>query len=87
MTEYFLTRKLFQNNDRIPQRIIIDGLDSLDKPLTKLFELVYREKRVPGQWLISKIIPVHKKGYKKCVENYRPIANLCCVSKVFGTFS
>ena len=38
---------------------------------------------VPGQWLISKIIPVHKKGDKKCVENYRPIANLCCVSKVF----
>ena len=41
--------------DRIPQRIIIDGLDCLDKPLTKLFELVYREKKVPGQWLISKI--------------------------------
>ena len=37
--------------DRIPQRIIIDGLDSLGKPLTKLFELVYRDKKVPGQWL------------------------------------
>ena len=38
---------------------------------------------MPGQWLISKIIPVHKKGDKKCVENYRPVANLCSVSKIF----
>ena len=29
----------------------------MSKPLEKLFKLVY--KRVPGQWLISKIIPVH----------------------------
>ena len=39
--------------DRIPQIIIIDGLGALSKPLTKLFELVYREKKVPGQWLID----------------------------------
>ena len=69
--------------DRIPQRIIIDGMEALSKPLIKLFELVYREMKVPGQWLISKIIPVHKKGDKKCVENYRPVANLCCISKIF----
>ena len=39
--------------DRIPQRIISKALDALSKPLTKLFELVYREKKVPGQWLID----------------------------------
>ena len=53
---------------------------NLDKPLAKLFELVYRDRKVPGQWLISTIIPVHKKGDKKCVENYKPVANLCCIS-------
>ena len=50
--------------DRIPQRIIFDGQVSLAKPLEKLFKLVYRDKMVPGQWLISKIIPVHKKVTK-----------------------
>ena len=35
------------------------------------------------QWLISKIIPVHKKGDKSMIENYRPVANLCCVSRLF----
>ena len=61
--------------DRIPQRIIIDGGMVLCRPLENLFRLVYRDKCVPGQWLISKIIPVHKKGDKKCVENYRPIVS------------
>ena len=35
------------------------------------------------KWLISKIIPVHKKGNKNVIENYRPVANLCSVSKIF----
>ena len=54
--------------DRIPQRIIIDGMEALSKPLIKLFELVYREMKVPGQWLISKIIPVHKKVTKNVLR-------------------
>ena len=35
------------------------------------------------QWRVSKIIPVHKKGSKQCIENYRPVANLCSSSKIF----
>ena len=46
---------------RIPQQILIDGRDSLIEPLTDFFRLNYRNKIVPGQWLVSKIIPVHKK--------------------------
>ena len=40
--------------DRIPQRILVDGRDSLIEPLTELFRLIYRDKCVPGQWLISR---------------------------------
>ena len=54
--------------DRIPQRIIIDGGMVLCRPLENLFRLVYRDKCVPGQWLISKIIPVHKKGDKNVLR-------------------
>ena len=46
--------------DRIPQQILIDGHKFLIESLTNLFKLVYKDGVVPGQWLISKIIPVHK---------------------------
>ena len=38
---------------------------------------------IPEQWRFSKIIPVHEKGGKHMIENYRPVSNLCSVSKVF----
>ena len=70
--------------DRIPQRILLDGMDCLLPPLVKLFELIYEFKKIPDQWLIAKTIPIFKnKGEKNKIENYRPIANLCSTSKIF----
>ena len=69
--------------DRIPQRILADGALILLTPLTKLFNLIYHQKAIPAQWSVSKIIPIHKKGPKCHIENYRPISNLCSTSKIF----
>ena len=70
--------------DRIPQRILVDGSEVLHGPFSVLFSKIYQERAIPGQWLISKTIPVFKnKGDKKNIESYRPIANLCSASKVF----
>ena len=70
--------------DRIPQRVLVDGIDELTRPLSIIFKKIYHEKAIPGQWLIAKTIPIFKnKGEKKNIENYRPIANLCSASKVF----
>ena len=68
--------------DRIPQRIIIDGLESLGKPLEKLFAMIYRDKKVLGQWLISKIIPVHKKGDKNVLRTI-DLWRICAVFQKF----
>ena len=38
---------------------------------------------IPEQWKIAKVLPLHKKGSKKKIENYRPISNLCSVTKIF----
>ena len=69
--------------DRIPQRIIIDGIEFLAKPLTALLNQIYISKQIPEQWLIAKVIPIFKKGKQNQIENYRPIANLCSTSKIF----
>ena len=69
--------------DRIPQRILADGSTILETPLGELFSKIYNQRSIPQQWLVSKIIPIHKKGPKNKLENYRPIANLCSTSKIF----
>ena len=48
-----------------------------------LFDKIYNTKAIPEQWLISKVIPIHKKGSISNIENYRPISNLCSTSKIF----
>ena len=45
--------------------------------------MIYHERSIPEQWRISKIVPVHKKGAKCDIENYRPVANLCSSSRIF----
>ena len=72
-----------EGHDKIPQRILTDGIEILKYPLTILFNKIYTQKVIPEQWLISKIAPIHKKGNSNQIENYRPIANLCSASKIF----
>ena len=69
--------------DRIPQRVLNDGAEILIHPLTILFEKMYTQKTILAQWLIAKVIPIHKKGPKNNIKNNRPISNLCSTSKIF----
>jgi endonuclease/exonuclease/phosphatase family metal-dependent hydrolase len=70
--------------DRIPQRVLVDGIDVLIGPITTLMNMIYTQRTIPGQWLVSKTIPVFKnKGSQANVENYRPISNLCSITKIF----
>jgi hypothetical protein len=69
--------------DNIPLRILKDGISILLKPMHELMNLIYQQHYIPDQWRISRVIPLHKKGSKSKVENYRPISNLCAGSKVF----
>jgi hypothetical protein len=68
--------------DRIPQRILVDGMEHLINPITRLLALIYKETKIPEQWKVARTIPVFKnKGDVNDIENYRPIANLCSASK------
>ena len=78
-----LKPKNCEGHDRIPLRILTDGMQILIKPLKVLFEKIYDQKQIPEQWFISKVMPIHKKGDKSDITNYRPISNLCSCSKIY----
>jgi hypothetical protein len=70
--------------DRIPQRVLVDGIEELLEPITVLMSMIYNQKTVPEQWLVSKTLPVFKnKGLASNIVNYRPVSNLCTASKIF----
>jgi hypothetical protein len=58
--------------DRIPQRVIIEGINHLIKPPTNLFKLIYAQKQVPEQWIVAKTVPIHKKGPRTNIETTYP---------------
>ena len=78
-----LKSKRCEGYDRIPVCALVDSKEILLDPLFSLFSKIYKTKQIPEQWKISKIVPIHKKGPKDCIENYRPVANLCSASKIF----
>ncbi len=69
--------------DRIPLRIFKEGAEYLIDTLADLCNKIYKERKIPQQWKVAKIIPLHKRGDIHKIENYRPISNLCTMSKIF----
>jgi hypothetical protein len=60
-----------------------DGAEVLTPIITRLMGKIFEEKRAPEQWKIARILPLHKRGRKEEIANYRPISNLCSLSKVY----
>ena len=60
------------------------GTDSLEfcDLITKLVGSVWKEERVPQEWVDAILIPVPKKGNLRCCDNWRGISLLEVVGKV-----
>jgi hypothetical protein len=50
--------------------------------LTLLFNLSLLSGIIPTEWKTANIVPIHKKGSKDNIKNYRPISLLCTVGKI-----
>jgi len=69
--------------DNIPIIIIKNNLDIFPIVLSNLFNKIITEKYYPIDLKTSKVIPVHKKGCKLTVSNYRPISIPPTFAKIF----
>ena len=69
--------------DRIPMRIFNDGKEILAPTLFSLMTKIWQTETIPEIWKTTKTQPLHKTGNKMQAENYRPISNLCSLSKIF----
>ena len=51
-------------------------------PITKIFNLSFNLGQIPSDWKTANVVPVHRKGDKCNIENYRPISLTSLVMKV-----
>ena len=69
--------------DGIHGKVLKNCAQSLAYPLSVLFNLSFSTGCIPPDWKLALVVPVHKKGNKSSVENYRPISLTSLVMKVF----
>ena len=51
--------------------------------MTRLLNQVWKERKIPTEWIKAVICPIHKKGDKRICGNYRGIVLLVGVSKIY----
>ena len=69
--------------DGLQYEAYINSSDIMVEYLCKLFNVILRNGVYPDSWAMAMISPIHKKGDKSDVNNYRGISLLCTVSKIF----
>jgi hypothetical protein len=69
--------------DGIPPIFFVKSARSLSVPVAWIFNRCLQIGYFPNIWKQAFIVPIHKKGLRTVIENYRPISILNVLSKVF----
>lgn len=69
--------------DGVPSIVLKHCAEALYIPLTRMFNRSLSSGMFPSLWKQSFIIPLHKNGGRSNVENYRGIAKLSAIPKLF----
>ena len=68
--------------DYISPRILRECAQVLSSPLALFLNTSFSQGQLPSIWKSAHITPVHKKGSKNLMENYRQISLTCIVCKI-----
>lgn len=69
--------------DQLPCFLIRDCRYVLAYPLQTIINLSIESSVFPDRWKITKIVPVHKRGDRTSLCNYRPISVISNLSKIY----
>lgn len=69
--------------DRLINEFFTNGKAVLTPYLHIVFNTVFNQNYFPAAWSVGEIIPLHKKGDKNNVDNYRGITLLSTLGKLF----
>ena len=81
-----MTRNLDLNkahgHDMISIRMVKICDDSICKLLKLIFQSCLESDKFPSKWKKANVVPIHKKGDKQILKNYRPISLLPITGKI-----
>ena len=63
-------------HDMISIRMVEICDDSICKPSKLIFQSCLISGKFPSEWKKPNVVPIHKKGNKEIIKNYRPISLL-----------
>ena len=70
-------------HDMISIRMLKICGNSIYKPLQLICRSCIENRKFQTEWKKANVVPVHKKGNKQTLENYRPVSLLPICSKIF----
>ena len=78
-----LKPSLSSGPDRITNRLIKQLKFELIQPLTTIFNCCICHGVFPQSWKLARILPVHKSGSRNVTKNFRPVAMVSNLGKLF----
>ncbi|KFO60577.1 RNA-directed DNA polymerase from mobile element jockey, partial [Corvus brachyrhynchos] len=72
--------------DGVHPRVMRELADELAKPLSIIYQQSWLTGEVSGDWKLANVMPIHKKGRKEDLSNYRPVSLTSIPGKVIEQF-